>query len=232
MKTSFLGPPLSVGKLPGVIYLALSDTDSLHLNPFNQFPKCLESNERRVFSFMIPGHEPGRKKEEAIRYWASEFRAGRDPISPFIDQALEEIENMLAHSCSSLAIAGLSRGAFLATHLAARHEKINHLLGFAPLISLPNAKELADLDCLDHLSLEHYLEPLSKKTIRYTIGNRDIRVGTERAFNFVTQLVDCAHKNRIRSAPIELLLHPSIGFQGHGTPPEIFKEGAKWIRSE
>ncbi|MDN3507973.1 MAG: alpha/beta hydrolase [Simkaniaceae bacterium] len=229
MKMSFLGPPLSEGKLPAILYLSLSDTDSLYLDPFNQFPKFLESNERRIFSFMIPGHEPGRKKEAAIKYWASEFAAGRDPITPFIEEALETIDDLLATSCSSIAIAGLSRGAFLATHIAARHNKIDTILGFAPLISLPNAKELKDLTCLDHLCLERHLDTLCKKKIRYTIGNRDLRVGTKCVFDFVTTLVETAYNHRVRSPPIELLITASIGLHGHGTPPETFKQGAEWI---
>ena len=229
MKMSFLGPPLSAGKLPAVLYLALSDSDSLHLDPFNQFSKALESDERRVFSFMIPGHEPGRKKEEAIKYWASEFRAGRDPITPFIEESLDTIDDLLATSCSSIAIAGLSRGAYLATHIAARHNKIHKILGFAPLISLPFAKEMKDLHNLDHLCLDHHLDALSHKKIRYTIGNRDLRVGTHNVFDFVSRLAEKAHANRVRQAPIELLIRASIGFQGHGTSPEIFQEGAEWI---
>jgi hypothetical protein len=38
------------------------------------------------------------------------------------------------------------------------------------------------------------------------------------------------HK-KTRVAQVELLIYPSIGQMGHGTPPEIFKQGADWIAS-
>ncbi|MDN3509058.1 MAG: hypothetical protein P0S93_03435 [Candidatus Neptunochlamydia sp.] len=46
------------------------------------------------------------------------------------------------------------------------------------------------------------------------------------AFSFISKLAVEAHKNRIRSSPIELLIGPSICYKGHGSSPEIFKVGA------
>ncbi len=59
-----------------------------------------------------------------------------------------------------------------------------------------------------------------------------MRVSTEHCFSFIHHLAYAAKENRISTSPIELFIGPSIGFQGHGTSPEVFKRGADWIKQE
>lgn len=228
IKTSFVGPPLEKGKLPACIYLALSDHDSLHLDPFNQFVTHFKGKPVRVFSFMIPGHEPGRKKEEAIAYFAERLQAGDDVITDFIEKAADAIHEILEKYATKVTLAGLSRGAYLALHIAARVKQVKTVLGFAPLTELGKTREFVDFDPA-HLSLYHHIDALSEKTLRFYIGNRDLRVGTDRLFALVSELADHAYKKRIRASPIEMLVGPSYGSLGHGTPPEIFAKGAQWM---
>ena len=81
------------------------------------------------------------------------------------------------------------------------------------------------------LNLEHLTPLLYNRTIRFYIGNRDKRVGTAHTFSLTEKLAEKAYHNRIRSAPIELIIGPSIGYQGHGTSQAIFQEGATWIKN-
>jgi esterase FrsA len=55
-------------------------------------------------------------------------------------------------------------------------------------------------------------------------------VGTESCFQFISELSETAYQQKISSSPIELIIGPSMGHKGHGTPPEVFKDGAAWIR--
>ena len=80
---SFVGPPLSAGPLPTMFYFALSSEDSFGTNPYNQPARFLYSDELRIFTVTIPGHETGLKPENAITLWAEKFRQGHDLLSPF-----------------------------------------------------------------------------------------------------------------------------------------------------
>ena len=65
---------------------------------------------------------------------------GRNPIAEFTDLASEEIHRLKKEgllTLDKLAVAGLSRGAFMATHLAAVVPEIRTILGFAPLTGFP-----------------------------------------------------------------------------------------------
>jgi len=237
VKFSYIGPSLEEGPLPAVVYLALSDSDSLTVDPYNQFPLFLSSHGIRVFTLMIPGHEHPRKPETAIAYWAERTALGDSLIMDFITGAVSAIEALLRQPWmipEKIAIAGLSRGGYLASHIAARTPHIKTVLGFAPLTDLSKSEDFAHIKehpLVDALSLDHVLDRLCHKRIRYYIGNRDTRVGTERCFSLVHKLADLAYEQRVRVPPIELIIAPSIGYMGHGTAKHTFQAGAEWILS-
>ena len=221
----FVGPPLEEGPLPALIYLALSDEESLHLDPFNQPVKYLKSSRIRIFSLTIPGHGPDLDPTKAITFWRQKFDEGIDILTPFFNQAAQQIKDW-QHHMSSIAIGGLSRGAFCACHIAALLPQVKIVLGFAPLIQLELAKEMQGCH-LPNLALDP--DTLCDRTIRFYIGNRDLRTGTENCFQFVRDLANAAFQRKIRSSPIELIVGPSIGHQGHGTAPHVFEAGANWL---
>jgi len=230
---SFIGPPLSKGPLPAVFYFALSAKDSLETDPFNQPARFLASDEIRIFSVTLPEHEEGKKPEKAIDAWAERMRGGDLVLAPFFKEVQDGIESLLHENViakEKLGFMGLSRGVFVAAHVAAKLPFVSLLLGFAPLTSLGFAKEFREGPAVADLDLIHLAPKLCDRTLRFYIGNTDTRVGTNQTFDFVLELAKEAKERRIRSAPIELIVGPSIGFQGHGTGPHVFEEGANWIK--
>lgn len=242
-----LGPPLEAGPLPAFFYFALSGENSLSLDPFNQPVTYLKNESIRCFSFTLPGHGPGLKDTEAIRFWAESFANGHNFIEEFVSKAKANIDLLIERNLidpSRLAVGGLSRGAFAAGHLAASDERLNTLVGFAPLISLELSEEfktrlnLGELgltknphhDTILQSSLLALAPELAKKTVRFYIGNRDLLVHTDTCYQLTRQLANLAFENGLRSPPIELRITPSIGRYGHGTAPETFREGAFWIK--
>lgn len=242
-----LGPPLEAGPLPAFFYFALSGEDSLGLDPFNQPIACLKNEPIRCFSFTLPGHGPGLKDSEAIRFWAESSANGHDFIGEFTSKAKANIDWLIEHKLidpSRLAVGGLSRGAFAAGHLAADDERLKVLLGFAPLVSLELSEEFKSRlnlsgpgltknphhDTILQGSLLALSSELAEKTVRFYIGNRDMLVHTDACYQLTRQLADIAFEKGFRSPPIELRITPSIGRHGHGTAPEIFREGALWIK--
>lgn len=226
LRSDFKGPSLDKGPLPAVIYLALSAEESLHLDPFNQpVNALLEQPNLRVFSFDLPGHGNGLDKMKAMSYWSEHL----EEVTSFIEQAKEQITALTqkGYLNDQLIVAGLSRGSYLGLQLAAHDPRIKAVCGFAPLVKL---------DSLDEFKHAHApaidLNLLVDKSIRLYIGNHDTRVGTENAYHFIKDLTQISLDKGVRSPQTELIIYPSIGYKGHGTPPEVFESGAEWMAAK
>lgn len=222
----YIGPDLDMGPLPSVIYLSISAAESLSLDPYNQPAKVLEKENIRVFSITLPGHGHGFDKTKAMNYWAKHT----SELLLFINETKKFVLHLSKHA-TNIGLMGLSRGGFIATHLAVMPQ-VRAVLGFAPLTDLAGLSEFENKNFEDALNLKHLYKDLIHKKIRYYIGNRDLRVGTERAFNFIFDLSDYAYHERIRSMSAELFILPSIGLHGHGTLFETFQEGAIWLKKQ
>ena len=233
-----MGPPLKVGPLPALFYFALSGKDSLELDPFNQPAAFLKEDPMRVFSFTLPGHGGELKNSEAIAYWAEAFASGQNPIRDFVEQAKANIDELVQRNLidpQRLAAAGLSRGGFVATHLAAQDERVKIILGFAPMVSLELSeefkKEPVSASVIES-SLEALIPRLTSKMLRFYIGNRDLRVHTDACYSFIRKLTDAAYVAKVSSPQVELVISPSIGHLGHGTAPQTFLNGMNWLKEK
>lgn len=131
---------------------------------------------------------------------------------------------------------GLSRGAYVATQIAARLEISSRILGFAPLTDLHVLEEFQQFGSenaiIESLQLKKVIPNILATPLRFFIGNHDLRVGTSQCYSFIHELVKESYAMGLKSAPIELTVVPSIGMSGHGTSPQSFKEGADWIYAE
>lgn len=228
------GPALDHGPLPSLFYFSISGPDSLCLDPYNQPIQFLGGKMVRIFSLTLPGHEGNLLAKDAMKVWADDIQKGSNCLTEFLDQASQALEFAIKERFidpNKLAVAGLSRGAFAAMHLAAREEKFRHILGFAPLTRLSKVKEFQNLQnnpIVNGLDLIHLAENLADRHISLFIGNEDTRVGTRECFDLAEAFVAAKTK---KPSQVALKIYPSIGNMGHGTPPEIFKEGVNWILS-
>lgn len=228
----FLGPPFDAGPLPAVVYFALSAHDSLHLDPYHQPARFLQSALLRIFSFTLPGHDR-LAPTEALQWWAKEIQQGRNVVKAFVQETAHTLRHLIHHQVinpAKIATMGLSRGAFIAAHLAAEMPEISTLLGFAPLTRLGYTKEFEEMKA-DQWDLIHLSDQLYNRTVRCYIGNRDTRVGTAACFEWISNLAEVAYQRHLSTSPIELIIRSSIGHQGHGTSPAIFQQGAAWLSS-
>lgn len=234
-----LGP--EAGPLPALFYFALSGEESLTLAPYNTPAALLEETPCRIYSMTIPGHGPGFDKFHAIRYWADQFGQEEDILHPFFENVVFSIDWLIRNEYVDpqyIAVAGLSRGAFIATHLAAHEKRIQTVLGFAPLTRLDHLQEFASAEhstrvkmLVSRLDLEHVVNNLTHlRHLRFYIGNRDERVSTDACYAFIRKLAQTAHDVRARHMSIELRLTPSVGHKGHGTAPQTFEEGVNWVK--
>jgi esterase FrsA len=189
----------------------------------------------RVFSMTLPAHEANLDPKKALEIWADDYKKGLDPIGDFLDKAEKAVAFAITEKFADpekLAVGGLSRGGFIAFHLAARDKRFKSIVAFAPMTQLGKTKEFASFHyhpSLSHLALEKIVDSISNRRIRIYISNSDNRVDTKCCIDFAMELVKKAEQQSIRSPQIELFIYPPVGFMGHGTSPHIFEDGAKWI---
>jgi esterase FrsA len=234
----YLGPDIDKGPLPTLFYFGLSAEESLQVDPYNQPASFLNQFRFRIFSLDLPAHGPNLPAIHAMSAWAEEISLGRDLVTPFVEKVKSVIHNLKLQGAlidGKLGVAGLSRGAFIASHVAASIPEITAILGFAPLIELSFIKEFKELPrtpLAESLGLKHLIPFLIGRTLRFYIGNLDTRVGTHHAFHFIESLAKESFHHKIRSPQVELFIKPSIGQHGHGTSKETFHEGAAWIAEQ
>lgn len=231
----FIGPQLEEGVVPTLFYFSISGKDSLLLDPFNQPAVIWYQKKMRIFSVDLPFHSDQENPHHALDKWADSFLSGENPFSSFIENTLSSLSYLRKHQLidQRLGFAGLSRGVFFAAHLMARIQEVKYLLGFAPLTSLKLTKEFTKDARLENLiaslDLIDLSEELFSKTVRFYIGNYDMRVSTKHCFLTLQAFTQKAKEKGISSPPMEMIIYPSIGKEGHGTPFPIFKQGALWM---
>lgn len=228
----YVGPDISIGPLPALIYFALSAEETLSLDPYSQPVKILHGKPIRIFSFTIPCHGHLFSNTHAMQAWANELKANQNFLNSFIKECSIVIDKLIHENIIDkhfLSVAGLSRGAFIATHLAAENRHISTVLGFAPLTTLEFLEEFKDTPNCNIYNLSNLYPKLLHKRLRFYIGNRDVRVGTEKCFEFINGLTNFAHAHGVRSPQAELIISPSVGHKGHGTLPPVFQDGINWI---
>ncbi len=235
LEVAHIGPPLEKGRQNAVIYFALSAQESLDLDPYNQPAVFLARQGIRVFSLNLPFHGPNLNAINAIDAWANAFNEGKDPLTPFIDQALFALNALIKKGlvfAEKIGFMGLSRGGLIASLVATQFPTVKAITAFAPMTELTFAKEFQSLQenkLIQSFNLINHVDTLYDKTIRFYIGNRDVRVGTDKCFHLTQLLAETAFQKGIRSPAIEMMMTPSIGHMGHGTSKEIFEAGARWI---
>ncbi len=237
----YLGLGPEAGPLPALFYFSLSGEESLTLSPYNSPAALLEGAPLRVFSMTIPGHGEDFDKLHAIKYWADQMAEENYILEEFFEKITSSIDWLIENGYvdpDHIAVGGLSRGAFVATHVAALEKRIKIILGFAPLTKLSATEEFSSAERgvrvkvrAATLDLEHLAEKLTHiHNLRFYIGNRDERVSTDACYCFLRKLANTAHEIRARHMNVELNLTQAIGHKGHGTSPQTFEEGTLWVK--
>ncbi len=229
----FAGPPLSVGPLPALFYFCATAQESLGTDPYNQPVVFLNNEPIRIFSMTLPGHTLGLDNRNAVSHWREEFLKQHNPLEAFLNEATAIIQHLVTQKvATSIGVAGLSRGAFIATHIAARSSHVGAILGFAPLTDLFCLEEFApmrDNPLVTATTLREVAGLIVGKPLRFYMGNHDQRISTDACYHFIRHLTQLSFQKGKRSPQVELILSPSIGHLGHGTAPKTFSAGAQWI---
>ena len=230
----YLGPPLSSGPLPAVFYFSLSAEESLSLDPFNQPALRLAELGVRVFSITLPAHHGAFPHPHAMQEWLEDIQTGGKVIGDFIATCTASIDYLIEQGWIDphrIGAAGLSRGAYIAFLLAAEDQRVRSVAGFSPLTRFAALDDVSDSPMKQVIlsDLKNYADRLSNKKVKVYIGNNDTRVSTSSCYGFIEALTHSAVSHKHRPPPIEMVIYPSIGHKGHGTPKHIFESGAEWL---
>lgn len=220
----FVGQTLTAGPMPAIIYFSLTAEQSLELDPYNQFVGFLNAGDKskfRVFSVTLPFHTSDMKENEvAFRRWANIYNSGGDLVSGFVRKVSSTLNSFVADgyiSPNKIYVAGLSRGALLAAHIAVSNPNVRACLGFSPVTVLHDLHEFSDAEIhsdrarmkIRRASLhnESVTEGLMRIPVRFYMGNSDTRVGTRNAFDAVHLVAERAAEEGVRSPPHEFIMY-------------------------
>ncbi len=210
-----IGPRLDQ-KARTCLYLSLSGEESLTSPPFCHPALMLFQKGFRVISATLPHHEDNARPLNIGTLW------GENPskLEIFFDNMKSALDDLSERFEGPLSALGLSRGGFVATHLAARIDMIQNVIGYSPMTGL---KGTSQFDLI-------HLAPLIKhKKIHYTIGHNDTLVETQRVIDTISSFIEALDAKERANASITLSITPSIGKHGHGTSDNTFREGLSWI---
>lgn len=220
---------------PTLFLLAMAGEATLCTEPYCRVGLLLRARGWNVISLDLPCHGADRRPGEPAELagWAARIRSGEDPVSGFCARAGAVAEHLVRTGVADparLAVAGTSRGGFLAFHLAAANPLFGAVAAFAPVTDLAALREFAGLEqnpLVQSLALSNTVEKLSGRAAWITIGNRDERVGTDRCAAFAGALKQEA-SNRGQASRICFCLS---SIPGHASHPDWHVEAAAWLLS-
>lgn len=231
LKTYCKGLPIEAGPAPTLLYFAIGGQESLDLEPFCQPVNYFLEKGGRAISFDIPYHGDGYDKNEAMHHWRKAMIEHPDFVEIFLENCKYTLEN--TPNLQPLGVAGLSRGGFLAVHLASRMKHLQDIVTYAPLTQLDALQDLHTVpqEVIQKWSLLSCIDKLVDKRMLCCIGSDDLRVSTDACYKFFRESVLKSKEQGVRSPQMEMRITPSAGFKGHGTLPPVFRGGIDWLRS-
>jgi esterase FrsA len=220
---------------PTLLMLGHSIENMLGNKDFNPPALILQRQGFIAVSVDAPGHGQDLREGEADDNlklsWRPRLLRGERMIDKFAKKVSLLLNYLIRNRYTDprrIAALGISRGGFLALHLAAREKRVGCVAAVAPVVDLLAVREFGGLDrhpVFKALHLVNYTRKLANLPIWICIGNNDDRVDTDRAFQFVRKLViDSADGKK----PVDVQIHvmPTLGHAAHAT---AYPEAAAWI---
>jgi dienelactone hydrolase len=174
-----------------------------------------------------------RKGEPAeLAGWRHRLEHGADPIADVARRLAAVLDHLVATGrtdASRIAVAGTSRGGFMALHVAARDPRLTCVVAYAPVIDLAALREFAGAESLPAVraaDLHGAAGTLAGRPVWMAIGADDRRVDTRRAVSFAAA-VRAATVAAGCSDRLTLIVDPET--TGHTTPAGAAERSAAWI---
>jgi pimeloyl-ACP methyl ester carboxylesterase len=219
---------------PTLLVLASTPEKSLGDPDYLQCGAVLRRQGFLCASLDLPCHGADHRSNEPVELagWAHRLDGGADLVGDFISRTENVLDHLIATGATDperIAVCGVSRGGFMAFHLAARDERVRAVVAMAPVTRLAAVKEFQQLrhpERAEALSTTKLADRLADQKVWIAIGDRDCRVGTDETIAFARQLSASAIRQSL-PPPVDLHVVGEAG--GHTTPQGAAEQSARWV---
>ncbi len=219
---------------PTLFVFAADRVGALESDEFNACGKVLQRTVGCLcVSLDMPAHGDDRVAgtPSGLDGWRYRLDRKQDIVTPLLLQTKAVLDYLIREGWTDarrVAIAGNSRGGYMALQAAGAEPRFGAVALFSPVTELTVLKEfkgLPDQPLAQSAAVPHLVEHLAGRPIWICIGNADPRVGTRQAIAFYLALVAAA-QHAGRPAPAELHVMES---EGHHTPAAASDLAAAWL---
>lgn len=218
---------------PTLVVLSGNIVDSFTRANFLKAGEQLEPLGYLCVSVDLPCHgklaKPGYSN---LTGWGKRAAAGDDFVADFNERMSVVLDYLIAEGMADpdkIVMTGTSRGGFLAIRYMAFDPRVAAAVGYAPVTDLRRLREFAvatGTPGVDDMSLAAHVPTLVGRPVWVLIGDRDERVGTDAAIDFMGKLSAAASAADVPSrAELVVVSEP----RGHSTPRGTDLRAARWI---
>ncbi len=185
-------------------------------------------------SLSLPYHPGG-----GLSSWADAVKRGENIVSEFTQKVSEVLDYLVKEGYTDpekTAVVGLSRGGFMAMHIAAADPRFKCVMSIAPVTDLRALSEfdgMEDNELASALSLANVADKLAERSVWISIGNNDKRVNSDKAIELTRKVVaeaKAANNPERRFLDIELHVLPWAGHGGGNKNDDINNAmPAQWL---
>lgn len=183
---------------------------------------------------------PGETGGDLV-HWKERVLKGENIVEVFDKHFSHVLDYLVSEKFTDpadVAVAGTSRGGFLAFHAAAADARVKQVVAFAPVTHLPALREFAGAEKDERvlaLSPIHVADKLAGRPVWIVIGNSDARVSTSDCLELGLELVRKS-KGKKNPIPVEIRLVGTIDHRLHATPKTEYgqwtaphEDAARWL---
>jgi dienelactone hydrolase len=172
----------------------------------------------------------------ALQGWRHRIEHGDALMPAFIERTRDVLDHLVREGYTDpqrVAACGTSRGGFCALHFAAAERRVHAVAAFSPVTDLALLSEFQGIEShptLQSLAAVNLADQLADRPVWISIGNNDLRVGTDAAIAVARRLAAAAiardPQNPKLIAPVELIVGPSAG---HSSIDRAHELAAQWL---
>lgn len=218
---------------PALIVLSGNIEDSFAKPNFLKAGKYLAPRGWLCISIDLPNHGKfAEKGYSGLVGWGKRAAEDKDFVADFNERLKKVLDHLVEQKqidSEKIVVTGTSRGGFLAIRYAAFDKRVKAAVGYASVTDLRKLKEFevaASTKSVDAMNLEAHVDELVGRPVFIMIGDRDDRVSTDSAINFMRKLSAAATKANVPSqAELLVVSEP----RGHSLPPNADIIAARWI---
>ncbi len=225
-------PVQASGAAPTVVLLGSTAYGNLTNPDFARQGWLLHVNGWNVASLDAPCHGEDLRAGERpeILGWADRFQKGEDAVAAFVAHANDVMDQLVMEKVArpgSIAVSGISRGGFLAFHVAAGNARVGAVCAMAPVTDWGVLREFAQMKenpLVKSTALINWADKITCP-VWTIIGSADDRVDTSKAMEFMQHLLA---NNTARAAGTVIDLHVT-STPGHQSFAWWHDEAARWL---